>query len=587
MEEILPRKLVAILYADVAGYSRLTGEDEDATHRALTEYLDLISTFIETHHGEVMHYAGDAVLAKFDAVVNALSAAIAIQNELRIRNETVPDDSKIQFRIGINTGDVIEDRGDIYGDGVNVAARLECLSNPGGICVSDAVRSAIGKKLDLIYEDLGEQEVKNISEPVRSYKILMAWEKASIPVDSMNRVLELPDKPSIAVLAFINLSNDPEQDYFADGIVDSITTALSRIKTFFVIARTSAFIFKDQAVTFEKVRDVLGVRYFLEGSVQKVGKRVRINVQLIETTAGVHVWADKYDGPLSDIFELQDKIIEQVAGALHPNILQAEIDRSRRKPPQDLGAYDYVIRSMSFVWALNRDDNREALRLLKMAIDTDPEYPLALSLMAWCYGQQAIYHWSSAIDETKAKTLKLAKIAASLNGDDPLVLTVLGAAYSIIGDHKSAKMLLERAVSLDQNSAWAWIRLGWTKCYSELPGEAIDHFETALRLSPYDPMNFNCYIGIGTAYEMLREFDNAILYFERGLNENAEAIWAYRQLVPAYMEAGRTEDAENGVRILLESYPQLTATNVREAMVLPDVEMNWICANLVKAGLPE
>jgi adenylate cyclase len=587
MSEILPRKLVAILYADVADYSRLTGEDEDATHRTLSEYLDLISTSIDSHDGKVMHYAGDAVLAKFDAVFNAISAAIAVQNELKIRNETVPDDSKIQFRIGVNSGDVIEDRGDIFGDGVNVAARLEGLSNPGGICVSDAVRSAIGKKLDLTYQDLGEQEVKNISEPVRAYKIVMAWEKSPTRVDSVKPVLELPDKPSIVVLPFINLSADPEQDYFADGIVDSITTALSRIKTFFVIARTSAFIFKDQAVTFDRVREVLGVRYFLEGSVQKVGNRVRINVQLIETASGAHVWADKYDGALSDIFDLQDKIIEQVAGALHPNILQAEIDRSRRKPPQDLGAYDYVMRSMSFVWALNQNDNQEAIRLLKLAIEIDPNYPLALSLMAWCYGQQAIYNWSLTIDKTKAETLRLAKLAASLNGDDPLVLTVLGAAYSIISDHKSAKVLIERAVSLDPNSAWAWIRLGWTKCYSELPGEAIDHFEAALRLSPYDPLNFNCYIGIGTAYEMSREFDKSILYFERGLNENAEAIWAYRQLVPAYIETGRMEDAQNGVRLLLQTYPKLTAKKVREAMVLPDVEMNWICKNLVKAGLPE
>jgi adenylate cyclase len=587
MGKILPRKLVAIFYADVAGYSRLTGEDEDATHLTLTEYLDYISSSIESHNGKVMHYAGDAVLAMFDAVVNAISAAVAIQNELRIRNEKVPEDSKIQFRIGVNTGDVIEDRGDIYGDGVNVAARLEALSNPGGICISDAVRSAVGKKLNLTYEDIGEQEVKNISEPVRSYKILMDWEKSSIPVDITTAALELPDKPSIAVLQFINLSNDTEQDYFADGIVDSITTALSRIKTFFVIARTSAFIFKDQAVTFAKVRDVLGVRYFLEGSVQKVGNRVRINVQLIETTSGAHVWADQYDGALSDIFDLQDKIIEQVAGALHPNILQAEIDRSRRKPPQDLGAYDYVMRSMSFVWALNQNDNQEAIRLLKLALEIDPNYPLALSLMAWCHGQQAIYNWSLTMEETRAETLRLAKLAASLNGDDPLVLTVLGAAYSIINDHKSAKVLLERAVSLDPNSSWAWIRLGWTKCYSELPKEAIEHFEAALRLSPYDPMNFNCYIGIGTAYEMAREYDKSIPYFERGLNENPEAIWAYRQLVPAYMEAGRREEAENGVRLLLQTYPNITATKVRLAMVLPDAEMSWICSNLVKAGLPE
>jgi len=587
MGDRLPRKLAAILYADVAGYSRLTGEDEDATHRTLSEYLDLISACIDSHDGQVMHYAGDAVLAKFDAVVDSMSAAVSIQSELNARNVDVPEERRVQFRIGVNLGDVIEDRGDIYGDGVNVAARLESLADPGGICVSDAVRSAIGKKLNLKYEDIGEQKVKNISESVRSYKIMMALQKSTVPVGTTTTALELPDKPSIAVLPFTNLSGDLEQDYFADGIVDNITTALSRIKIFFVIARTSSFIFKDRAVTFTEVRDALGVRYFLEGSVQKMGDRVRINVQLIETASGAHVWADKYDGALSDIFELQDKIIEHVAGALHPNILQAEIDRSRRKPPQDLGAYDYVMRSMSFVWALNQDDNQKAIKLLELALEKDPDYPLALSLMAWCYGQQAIYNWSLTIDETKAETLRLAKLAASLNGDDPLVLTVLGAAYSIINDQKSSKMLLERAVSLDPNSSWAWIRLGWTKCYCALPEEAIEHFESALRLSPYDPMNFNCYIGIGTAFEMAGEFDNSILYFERGLHENPEAIWAYRQLVPAYMEVGRKEDAENGVRLLLQTYPSITATKVREAMVLPDAEMNWICKNLVKAGLPE
>jgi len=587
MGEILPRKLVAILYADVAGYSRLTGQDEDATHLTLTEYLDLISSLITSHNGKVMHYAGDAVLARFDAVVNAVSAAMSIQGELRLRNEDVPENNKIQFRIGVNTGDVIEDRNDIYGDGVNVAARLESLSNPGGVCVSDAVRSAIGQKLNLSYKDIGEQSVKNIIEPVRAFKVLMEWEKTLSPADTRTVVLELPDKPSIAVLPFKNLSNDPEQDYFADGIVDTITTALSRIKTFFVISRTSAFVFKDQAVTFEKVREILGVRYFLEGSVQKVGNRVRINVQLIETTAGGHVWADKYDGELSDIFDLQDKIIEKVAGQLHPNILRAEIDRSRLKPPQDLGAYDHVMRALSFVWALNPNDNQEAIRYLKLALEIDPNYPLALSLMAWSLGQQVIYNWSPTLEETKQETLRLAKRAASLSGDDPLVLTVLGAAHSIINDQKAAKMHLNRAVSLDPNSAWAWIRLGWTKCYLGEPAEAIEHFETALRLSPYDPMNFNCYIGIGTAYEMSAKIEEAIGYFERGLSENPQAIWAYRQLVPAYLEVNRVEDAENGVRLLMQTYPEISATRVREAMVLPDAEMEWICDNLVKAGLPE
>jgi len=383
------------------------------------------------------------------------------------------------------------------------------------------------------------------------------------------------------------MSSDPEQEYFSDGITEDITAALSRIKTFFVIARTSAFIFKNKAVTFDEVRNALGVRYFLEGSVQKSGNRLRITVQLIETTAGAHVWAEKYDGTLSDIFELQDQIIEQVAGALHPNIRQAEIDRSSRKRPQDLGAYDFVMRAMPFVWSLDRNDNQEAHRLLTEAIKIDPNYPLALSLKAWCYGQQAIYNWTAALDTTKSETLRLAKQSASLSGDDPLVLTVLGAAHTIINDHKSASVLLERAVSLDPNSAWAWSRLGWARAYGEKPEEAIQHFKTALRLSPYDPMNFNCYVGIGAAYSVARDFDNAILNFERGLSENPQAIWIYRNLIPNYMEAGRTEDAKQGIRLLLQTYPELTTAKVRDAMVFAEVELDWICGNLIKAGLPE
>lgn len=586
MKANLPRKLLAILYADVADYSRLTGEDEDTTHRAVTEYLDIFADFTQSHGGEVMHYAGDAVLARFDAVVNAVSAAVAIQIELNNRNQALPIDRKIQFRIGINLGDVIEDRGDIYGDGVNVAARLEGLAIPGGICISDAVRTAIGKKLKLKYEDIGEQRVKNITQPVRSYRIVMDWED-STQSTRPGPALELPDKPSIVVLPFINMSGDSEQDYFSDGIVDGITTALSRIRTFFVIARTSAFIFKNQAVTFDKVREALGVHYFLEGGVQKAGNRVRINVQLIETSTGAHVWAEKYDGELSDIFELQDQIIEQVAGALHPSIRSAEIDRSRRKRPQDLGAYDYVMRALPFVWALDQADNQQALELLKEAINIDPEYPMALSLLAWCYGQQAVYNWSSNLEVTREETLRLARLAASLSSDDPFVLTVLGAAYTIVNDHKSARVLLERAVSLDQNSAWAWSRLGWSKNYCDRPTEAIEHFKTALRLSPYDPMNFNCYFGIGEAYVTKGDFSQAIENFERGLDEHPRAVWVYRNLVPCYMAAGRTADGQRGVQLLLQTYPELTAARVRDAMVFNEQKLNWIYDNLVLAGLPK
>ena len=293
MEERLPRKLAAILYADVAGYSRLTGEDEDATHRALSEYLDLISSTIQSHRGQAMHYAGDVVLARFDAVVDALSAAITIQNELTTRNEDLPDERKVRFRIGVNSGDVIEDRGDIYGDGVNVAARLENLTEPGGICISDAVRSAVGKKLNLDYEDMGEQAVKNIADPVRAHRVVME-EKVERTITSPGAPgLELPDKPSIAVLPFDNLSGDQEQEYFSDGIAEDIITKLSRYRWLFVIARNSSFNYKGRAVGVKLVAQALGVRYVLEGSVRKAGNRVRVSAQLIDAVAGHHIWAER------------------------------------------------------------------------------------------------------------------------------------------------------------------------------------------------------------------------------------------------------------------------------------------------------
>jgi adenylate cyclase len=477
----------------------------------------------------------------------------------------------------------------VTGAGVVLAQRVEQLAEPGCSCITAAIHEALPQRMPFDQEDLGEQQVKGFDEQIRVYAVSLS-PGATIPepeTPHRAEALRLPDKPSIAVLPFANISGDPEQDYFAYGIVEGITAALSCIKTFFVIARTSAYIFKDKAVTFEEVGDTLGVRYFLEGSVQKAGNRVRIIVQLIETTAGAHVWAAKYDGTLSDIFELQDKIIEQVAGALHPNIRQAEIDRSRRKRPQDLGAYDFVMRAMPFVWSLDQNDNQEALRLLTEAIEIDPNYPLALSLAAWCHGQQAVYNWSTTFDATRAEALRLAKHAASLSGDDPLVLTALGAAYTIINDHNSAGVLLERAVSVDPNSAWAWNRLGWARIYGEKPKEAIKYFETALRLSPYDPMNSVCYIGIGDAYAVARDIDNAILNFERGLKEHPQAIWCYRVLVPAYMEAGRTEDGQAGVRLLLQTYPELTAAKVREAMVFSEAHINWMCENLIMAGLPE
>ncbi|MFQ5756341.1 MAG: haloacid dehalogenase type II [Acidiferrobacterales bacterium] len=312
----LPRKLAAILYADVAGYSRLTGEDEDATHRQLSEYLDLISATVESHRGRVMHYAGDAVLAMFDAVVDAVSCATEIQDKLRERNQELSNGRKVHFRIGVNLGDVIEDRGDIYGDGVNVAARLERLGDPGGICISDAVRSAIGKKLNLDYEDLGEQEVKNIAKPVRAYRVTIGEKEAPEVRAPGQPSLELPDKPSIAVLPFTNMSGDPDQEYFSDGITEDIITELSRFRELFVSTRNASFAFKGQSVDIVEVGAKLGVQFVAEGSVRKAGTRVRVTAQLVDAATGNHIWAERYDRELEDIFAVQDDISHTIVSTL-------------------------------------------------------------------------------------------------------------------------------------------------------------------------------------------------------------------------------------------------------------------------------
>ena len=354
MEERLPRKLAAILYADVAGYSRLTGEDEEGTHRRLSEYLDLISNAIAEHEGRVVHYAGDAVLADFGTVTEGLSCATFIQRKLTSRNQDLPDERQVQFRIGVNLGEVIVDRDDIYGDGVNVAARLESLAEPSGICISESVRSAIGKNLDLGYEFMGEQRVKNIEEPVRAYRVIMEEGEKPKIILTEEPTLNVPDKPSIAVLPFDNLSGDSEQEYFADGISEDLITALSRIRWFFVIARNSSFTYKGQAVEVTRVADELGVRYVIEGSVRKAANRVRISAQLIDATTGRHVWAERYDRSLADIFELQDEMAQTIVGAVEPELSAAERERAARKPPESLDAWETYQRGLWYYGVLLR-----------------------------------------------------------------------------------------------------------------------------------------------------------------------------------------------------------------------------------------
>ncbi|MEA2881424.1 MAG: adenylate cyclase [Bradyrhizobium sp.] len=590
-DERVQRRLAAVLAADVAGYSRLMGRDEENTLAQLkTLRKTLLDPTIATYTGRIVKTTGDGMLVEFASAVDAARCAIEIQREMADRNTGVAPELRIEFRIGIHVGDIIIDDNDIFGDGVNIAARLEGIGQPGGICISDDAHRQIRGKIDAAFEDIGKQNLKNIAEPMQAWQVQPAGEAspAVAPVaPAKARDLALPDKPSIVVLPFDNMSAEPGQDYLADGIVEAITAALSCIRSFFVIARSSAFTYKGRATNARDVGKELGVAYLLEGSVQKAGNRLRIIVQLIETEGGAHVWSSRFDGALDEFFDLQDRITEQVAGALQPSIRIAEVERSRRKRPQDLGSYDYTMRALPHVWALEKDESARALDLLEQALTIDPEYPLALSLAGWCHAQRSVYNWSDDIAESQARARSLAERAAEMSGDDSLILTVLGAVHTFVRNHGTARVLLERAVTLDPNAAWAWSRLGWLEAYSDRSEKAIANFEHALRLSPMDPMNFNNYVGIGSANEVAQKYDEAVAFYRRALEEKPNAHWLYRNLASSLAGADRMDEAREAFAEMLRTYPDLTIAKFKQAMVCSPATLDVMGANLRKLGLPE
>jgi adenylate cyclase len=579
------RRLAGILSADVAGYSRLIGVDEEGTLARLKACRrELIDPKIAAHRGRLVKTTGDGLLVEFASVVEALRCASEVQQAMARRNAGAPADERLELRIGVHQGDIVAEEGDIFGDGVNVAARLEAMAEPGGICVSARVQEDAAGKLDLAFDDLGEHSLKNITRPVRVYRVA-----ADVAAASPTRAgLPLPDKPSLAVLPFQNMSGDPEQEYFADGMVEDITAALCRVRDFFVIARNSAFSYKGRAVPAQQISRELGVRYLIEGSVRKAGNRVRITAQLIDGPAGNHLWADRYEGALTDVFDLQDRITQSVVGAIQPSVRSAEIERSRRKRPESLDAYDLVLRAYPDIWSLERSANDAALNLLDQAIAIEPDYPLAVSLAAWCHAQRCVYNWAADPPSERTEALRLAQ-KASLTGseDDPTILTVLGAAQTIVGNHSIAARLLEKALALDPNSAWAWNRSGWLQAYLGNADAAIEHFERALRLSPFDPMNFNAFMGIGGAHFVAGRYADSVQWVEKGLIERPTATWVYRLLVPALALLGRQDEARACVLRLLDEYPDLTITRVVSALPYSDQALDRMVEGLKLAGMPE
>ena len=587
-EKRVQRRLAAIMAADVVGYSRMIEADEEGVRARLRGLrTELIDPRVAADGGRIVKTMGDGILVEFPSAVDAVRCALGILAAIRRRNADLTENNRIEFRTGINVGDILVEEDDIHGDGVNVASRLEGLCKPGEVYVSGTVYEHTVGKLEALFDDLGEQTVKNIARPIRVYRARPQSEEDAGAVRNEAMQLPLPDKPSIAVLPFDNMSRDPEQEFFADGVVESITAALSRIRAFFVIARNSAFAYKGRAVNVRQIGRELGVAYVLEGSVQRAGARVRITVQLIETEGGAHLWAQKYDGALDDIFDLQDRITEQVAGALEPSIRLAEIERVQRKRPQDLGAYDYTMRAIRHVWMLEKDEAAQALDLLEKALVIDPDYPLALALAGWCWAQRSVYNWVDNIATAKANALAHAEKAANLSSDDPLILAVLGAVHTFARNYGAARVLLERAVAIDPNAAWALSRLAWLEVYSDRPDAARDLFERALRLSPLDPMNFNNYVGLASARQVAGDDNAAADFFLRALQERPNAHWIHRNLAPALYAAGRMAEAQNSRDVLMATYPDLTVTKFKDAMVFTPRVLERIAEQLRALGVPD
>ena len=585
------RRLSAILAADVAGYSRLTGLDEEGTHVRLRERLrGLADPKISEYRGKVVKHTGDGVLAEFGSVVDAVRCAIEVQRGMAEQNAAMPQVKRIEFRIGIHVGDIIVDDHDIFGDGVNIAARLEGIAEPGGICISDDAQRQVRGKVDFAFEDMGPQNLKNIVEPMRAWRLRMnASGSAAAPIEppvESTQALALPDKPSIAVLPFENMSGDPEQEYFADGMVEEIITALSRFKWLFVIARNSSFTFKGKTVDIKEVGRRLGVRYVLEGSVRKASGKVRISGQLIDALTGTHIWADRFERDLTDIFALQDEITVAVVSAIQPKLLQTEIAMATRRRPENLTAYDCYLRARQQFYSSTREAVAETIRLADRALELDPRFGLVAALAGASHMQNVLWGYAADPQFDRKEAVRLCRLALSLDDSDADILAWAAVISAfMVGDHESAIELVDRAVALNPNSYQAWGCRGHVYRVAGLPEEAVRSFERAIRMSPVDPLLHVAFAGMGLAFIELGRFDEAIVAGKKALRQNPSFSAAYRCLASAFAHLGRAAEAREAAARVLEVDPGFTIS----AWIARGGQSNakLLMEGLRKAGLPE
>jgi adenylate cyclase len=584
MNQPVERRLAAILAADVVGYSRLMGLDEAGTAQALREHRAAADPIIAQHGGRVVKTAGDGMLIEFGSVVGAVQCAIALQELAAERIAGSPSDRRMEWRIGIHLGDVLVEGDDILGDGINIAARLEGIAEPGGICISEDAFRQVRGKIEAEFTDIGEQSLKNIARPLRVYRI--GSSQASELPTTPPTALPLPDKPSIAVLPFANMSG-AEQEYFADGMVAEIITALSRIRWLFVIARNSTSTYKGQAVDVKQVGRELGVRYVLEGSVRKAGGRVRITAQLIDATNGAHLWADRFDGLLEDVFELQDKVAISVAGVIEPTLRQSEIERARRKRPDSLDAYDLYLRALPFAYTSMPEDAEKALLILERAIAIEPDYAVAHAIIAWCREQR--YLRGGLHEQDKTIALHHARLAIASGGDDATALAIAGLVIGFLDprDYESALDAFGRSLYLSPSSALALILSAATRAWRGESAIAIEQAELALRLSPFDPLRNTGHMAIAIAHFVAGRFEESAAAANRSVQANPRFSPPYWMRAAALANLGRVEEAKIVAQRLLEVQPLFTITSITSApfanpeiLAALGIALRWV-------GLPE
>ena len=625
-DEGFKRKLTAILSADAVDYSRLMGDDEEATVRTLNTYREVFTALIQQHNGQLLDSTGDNLLGEFVSVVDAVQCAVAVQKEIKARNDELTESRRMQFRIGINLGDVIQEDERIYGDGVNIAARLEGLAEPGGICISKTSFDHIESKLPYGYEFLGDQTVKNIAKPVGAYRVVLdprvtvagesdeekrshvkhipiivgvvmvlvlvvavgLWQfylrrPTMEPASVEKMAYELPDKPSIAVLPFANLSGDPEQDYFSDGLTEEMITALSKVPKLFVIARNSVFTYKGKPVKVKQVAEDLGVKFVLEGSIRKAGDKIRITAQLIDAISGHHLWAERYDRNLKEIFDVQDELTKNIITAMQVKLTEGEQVRVAAKGTNNLEAFLKYLQAVASVRQFNIESNALAKQLAQDAIALDPEYPMAYIVLSSTHRMDVFLGTSKSPKESIAKNMALIQKAIDLDPTYAEAYGQLGFTYSMIGKHDKAVAKAEQAVALNPNSAYVHMLLGHTLRFADRFEEAIPEYKKAIRLNPIPPTNY--LFGLGVAYCWTGQYEEAIKWCEKAVRQDPESFLTRIMMTMVYSESGHLEDARAEAEEVLRINPKFSLKKFEKIVTGSNKERS--IAALRKAGLPD